>query len=190
MKTEERLNTSFFIGFLTAMAGICIISFSGSGVQLHPAGDLLAVAAAFVWACYSILTRHISSFGHRTILTTRRVFAYGIFFMLPALAVSGFHPDASRLRQPAVLLPMLFLGLGASALCFVTWNLAVRALGAVKTSIYIYLVPVITIAASVLILNEPFTGRTAAGTLLTLLGLTVSEQKISCSTIRMKRRLK
>ena len=52
---------------------------------------------------------------------------------------------------------MLFLGLGASALCFVTWNFAVRKLGAVKTSIYIYLVPVITVGTSVLVLKETIT---------------------------------
>ncbi len=34
---------------------------------------MLAVLAAFVWACYSILTRKISSFGHPVILTTRRM---------------------------------------------------------------------------------------------------------------------
>jgi hypothetical protein len=36
--------------------------------------------------------------------------------------------------------PFLYLGLGASALCFVTWNFAVKELGAVKTSVYIYMV--------------------------------------------------
>lgn len=34
---------------------------------------------------------------------------------------------------------ILYLGLGASALCFVTWNFAVKELGAVKTSVYIYM---------------------------------------------------
>lgn len=74
-------------------------------------------------------------------------------------------------------LNILFLGLGASALCFVTWNAAVKLLGAIKTSVYIYLVPVITVAASVLILQEPFTWMTAAGTALTLAGLFLSESK-------------
>lgn len=74
-------------------------------------------------------------------------------------------------------LNILFLGLGASALCFVTWNAAVKLLGAIKTSVYIYLVPVITVAASVLILQEPFTWMTAAGTALTLAGLLLSESK-------------
>ena len=73
------------------------------------------------------------------------------------------------------LLNILFLGLGASALCFVTWNFAVKLLGAVKTSIYIYLVHVITVTASVLILHEPFTWLTGIGTVLTLTGLLLSE---------------
>ena len=54
----------------------------------------------------------------------------------------------------------------------------VKALGAVKTSVYIYLVPVITVAASVLILREPFTWMTGAGTVLTLIGLLLSEGKL------------
>ena len=55
---------------------------------------------------------------------------------------------------------------------------ACEALGAVKTSVYIYLVPVITVAASVLILREPFTWMTGAGTVLTLIGLLLSEGKL------------
>lgn len=82
-KQEERLNIGFFIGFLVAMAGIALISFNGSALQLNPAGDLLALLAAFIWACYSILTRKISSYGYNTILTTRRVFLYGLLFMIP-----------------------------------------------------------------------------------------------------------
>ncbi len=49
-----------------ALAGILMISLNGSELELNPLGDLLAVLAAFVWACYSILTRKISSFGIRS----------------------------------------------------------------------------------------------------------------------------
>ena len=72
---------------------------------------------------------------------------------------------------------LLFLGLGASALRFVTWNFAVKVLGAVKTSIYIYLVPVITVVTSAIVLQEPVSPLMIAGTLLTCVGLVVSEQK-------------
>jgi drug/metabolite transporter (DMT)-like permease len=81
-KGGEKLRLNFFLGFAVAMAGIFMISFNGSKMELNPMGDLLALLAALVWACYSVLTRKISSFGYPTILTTRRVFCYGIIFMI------------------------------------------------------------------------------------------------------------
>ena len=178
MGSEEKLSANFFIGFAAAMAGICLISFNGSdGFHVNPAGDLLAVAAAFIWACYSILTRKISGFGYPVIKTTRRVFIYGIVFMLPALFLFDFKLDLSRFTRPLYLFNILFLGLGASALCFVTWNFAVKILGALKTSVYIYMVPVITIVTSVIILKEPLTVPAVIGTVLTLAGLFISESK-------------
>jgi len=73
----------------------------------------------------------------------------------------------------------LFLGLGASALCFVTWNTAVKILGAIKTSVYIYMVPVITVITSVIVLRETITGVAVFGIVLTLSGLIISEIKTS-----------
>ena len=74
-----------------------------------------------------------------------------------------------------VLLNLLYLGLGASALCFVTWNVAVKVLGAVRTSVYIYMVPVITVVTSVLVLKEPVTWVSVIGTVLAVSGLSLSE---------------
>lgn len=179
LKREEKLGADFFLGFAAAMTGIGLISFHGAALKFNPAGDLLALLAAFLWACYSILTRIISGYGYNTILATRRIFFYGILFMIPALFLFGFRLDLSRFANPVYLLNILFLGFGASALCFVTWNFAVRMLGAVRTSIYIYLVPVITVAASVVMLHEPFTWATGIGTVLTLAGLLLSERKRS-----------
>ncbi|MCC2253823.1 DMT family transporter [Ruminococcus sp. CLA-AA-H200] len=174
---EEKLKGRFFIGFAVSMAGIALISFNGSALELNPVGDVLALLAAFVWACYSILTRKISEYGYDTILTTRRIFFYGILLMVPALFLFDFRFGPERFADPAALMNLLFLGLGASALCFVTWNSAVKYLGAVRTSVYIYMVPVITVVTSFLILHEPFTWMTAAGTVLTMAGLFLSQKK-------------
>lgn len=177
IKGEERLRANFVIGFVVAMAGIFLISFNGSKLELNPTGDLLALLAALIWACYSVLTKKISSYGYNTILTTRRVFFYGILFMIPALFLFDFQLELSRFTNPVYLLNIIYLGLGASALCFVTWNFAVKVLGAVKTSIYIYMVPVITVVTSVLILHEKITVMAGIGIILTLAGLALSESK-------------
>lgn len=183
----EKLRAQFFIGFAVAVVGIFLISFNGSSnLQLNPLGDILAVLAAVVWAAYSILTKKISGFHYNTIQSTRRIFFYGLVFMIPALFILGFKPNINHMIQPINLLNILFLGLGASALCFVTWNSAVKLLGAVKTSVYIYMVPVITVATSVIVLSETITGIMVFGILLTLAGLFISELKTSAKQKELK----
>ena len=175
---DERLRTNFFVGFLVAMAGIICISFSGQeSVEINPLGDLLSLVAAFVWAIYSVLTRKIGQYGYSTIQSTRRVFAYGLVFMIPVLFVFGYNVQIRQFYNPTVVFNILYLSVGASALCFVTWNIAVKVLGAVKTSIYIYMVPVITVVTSVIVLHEKITAMSAVGTVLTLTGLFISEYR-------------
>ena len=171
----EKPGKLFFVGFAVAMAGIALINLNGSRFQLNPLGDVLALLAAVAWAAYSLLAKKIAGFGYPTILTTRRVFLYGLALILPTLFFSDFHWEPARFLRPENAFNLLFLGLGASALCFVTWNFAVRILGAVKTCVYIYAGPVVTVVTATLILKEPFTATLAVGTALTLLGLILSE---------------
>lgn len=175
---EEKFHRQFFIGFLIALAGIILIGLNGSFLlQLNPIGDLLALLAPVVWAIYSVLMRKISLLKVHTIGATRRVFFYGLLFMLPTLFLFDFQLGLSRFKEISNVAHLLFLGLGASALCFLTWNKAVGILGAVKTSVYIYIVPVITVAASALVLNEKITWAILTGTFLTLISSYISERK-------------
>ena len=175
---REKLRPAFFAGLVVALAGVVLLSYNGSAVlKLDPRGDVLALLAAAIWSAYSLITRHITSFGYPVVQTTRRIFAYGLVFMLPALLIFGFRPSLAAVLEPVNLLNLVYLGLGACALCFVTWNFAVGKLGAVKTSTYIYLVPVVTLATSALVLGEPVTPLSAVGAALTVAGLALSEHK-------------
>ena len=103
--------------------------------------------------------------------------------MIPTLFLFDVHLGMERFSNPVYLFNMIFLSLGASALCFVSWNFAVKTLGAVKTSVYIYMVPVITVVTSALILHETITSLSIVGTFLTLTGLFLSECKFSVSKV-------
>ena len=112
---EEKLQWNFFAGFLVAMIGICFISFNGSKLQLNPVGDILAVLAALVWALYAVQVRKISSFGYHTIQNTRRIFAYGLFFMIILAPFFDISIQPSDFAHTVCIFNLLYLGLGASA---------------------------------------------------------------------------
>lgn len=177
--SRERLQLHFIIGFAIAISGIAFISFSGTErMQINPIGDVLALAAAVAWGIYSVLIRRLGEFGYPSIAMTRHVFLYGVVFMLPVAWKMGFSPSLDAFKQPSILLTLAFLSFLASAACFVTWNTAVKKLGAIKTSVYIYLSPVITILCAAIVLHERMSARSGLGTVLVLLGLVVSENRL------------
>lgn len=186
---KEPLNRAFFIGFVFTIIGIYIINFNGQVVlKLNPLGDFLAIIAGFIWALYCIFLRKIEQYEYDTIQTTRRIFAWGILFMIPVLILMGYDPKLEIMAKPVYLANFLYLGIGACAVCFVTWNIALKMLGVVKTSMYLYLNPVITIIASAIILNERITWIAILGTIFILLGLIISQQGAQGSKKEMQKK--
>lgn len=176
-----------FMAALLHGEGTAAAAASSSGsVSFGNLGDALVILAAFVWAVYSNVVKKISDLGYETIASTKRIFVWGVLCMaliFPAVGAMGldqslaFAPLAGGLERfldPVNLANLLFLGLLASAGCFVTWGSAVARLGATRTTVFIYLVPVITVTASVVILAEPFTPQIAAGIVLVIAGLAIS----------------
>ena len=178
-RDRDGIRPLFFVGFVLAIAGIAMLSLGGENAELHIAGDLMTLASAIVWGCYALLSKKIGAYGFSTLRATRRIFFWGLLFMLPIMPLFGLHITPEAVLQSRNLLNLLYLGVGASALCFVTWNYAVKMIGAVATSVYIYIEPVITVISSALILREPISGFTIAGIALTLIGLILSGKRIS-----------
>ncbi len=174
----ERFRPQFFVGFIVALTGIFLIGYNANEVlRLNPIGDVLALLAAVAFALYSVLMRKISGLGYHNIGCTRRVFFYGLLFMVPAALQMDFQLDLGRFTDPVILFHLMFLGLLASALCFVMWNWTVGVLGAVKTTLYIYIVPVVTIFAAATVLHERITPLALLGAFLALLGMFLAERR-------------
>ncbi|MCI9884686.1 DMT family transporter [Bacillus altitudinis] len=175
---DEPLHSRFFIGFFIAMTGIVLISMNGmTTFQLNPLGDALALTATIVWAFYSILSKMINQYGYHIIQVTRRVFFYGLLWMIPLIWHFKVRLDWERLTNPSFAFHLLFLGVFASAICFLTWSFSVKTIGVVKSSMYIYGVPIITMIISMIVLHESLTFMSGLGTALTLGGLLLSDKK-------------
>ena len=175
---NEKSGIFFYIGFAVAMAGIILISMNGQkNLQINPLGAGLAFLAMISGGCYSALVKKIGEWEYPIVAVTRRVYFYGIVFLIPVLIQQKASWKPEILMKPEVISNFLFLGLCASALGFMLWNLATTWIGAIKTSVYIYISPVVTVVLSVLILHEKMTVTSAAGAALIFVGLVVSQKK-------------
>ena len=182
--SRDSLHRNFIIGFLITIVGVALISSYGNFIlKLNPQGDIRMILGALSWAFYCNILVLINNKELSLIQHTRKVFFYGLLFMIPTLFSSEFHFGLSRFSDIAILGNTLFLAFGASALAFLTWNFAVGTLGSVKTATYLYFSPIVTVIASVIILHEPITWISLSGTILIIFGLIVSERKSRAQTL-------
>ena len=75
------------------------------------------------------------------------------------------------LGQTAVWSNLLFLGLAASLVCFILWNLVMDKLGNVTSTNYVYLNPVFTLITAMIFLGERMTPVAAIGCAAILAGV-------------------
>lgn len=193
---EKNLTPFFMLGFLLAIFGIALVSFNGVVVlHLSPKGDFLALGAALCWGVYSLCVSKINSLNLDSIQATRRIFFWAVILMLPialfSIVTGASKPgsssqiamifssaeNAARFSNPLNWMNLAFLGLGASAFCFAAWNIACDALGTVRATVGIYLIPVVTIIFAYFALGESISFMGAIGAALTIAGLFVSEIK-------------
>jgi len=172
---DEKIERRTIYGFLIAFLGVLMIIFNGRVIlRLNPIGDMLAILAAISFAIYSSLLKKVSKKYH-FIQSTRKIFFYGLLFLLIFTLSTQQSISFGDLLNSEILFTVLFLGIAASALCFVMWNRAINIIGSIKSSNYIYLVPVITMFASFIVLNERITYLGIIGGVLTLMGVYISE---------------
>ena len=71
---------------------------------------------------------------------------------------------------------MLFLGIGASGLGYLFWYGALERIEASRVAAFLYLEPLVTLAAAVVLLGESVTLEAVAGGLLLLAGVAVVQR--------------
>ncbi len=172
MNKKSRPKRGVVIGSIIAFLGVaCVIFNSSFVIKINPLGDFLALLAAISFAIYSIVLKRLDNYS--VMFISRKTFFYGILTAIPFL----LFEQTPRLCSPTVFLRaavwsrLLFLGIFASMLAFVIWSNAVKRLGAVKASNYLYFVPIVTLIASALLIEERITYVGCVGCVLILGGV-------------------
>ena len=173
---EKGLGIRFVVGFALAITGITLISLQEGPAHASALGVALCLLGAFTWGVYSVIVKRLSDLGYETIALTKRIFAWGLGYMVLIHFLMGAPLPLDALAQPVVWGNLTFLGLLASAGCFVTWGYSVKHLGPTLASAYIYLQAPITVVWAILLLGEPLTVSIVLGFALVIAGLALSEE--------------
>lgn len=191
---EKALSARFAAGFALAMAGVAMVSLDGvASFHFRPVGDLLAVASGVSWGFYSVTVSVVNRRGYPPVAAIRRAFFWALASMVPVVAWAVAFPAAAEKVSCGVELGLAanaarfaswtnwfnlgFLGLLASAFCFVAWNAACDRLGTVRASAGIYLIPAVTLFFAHAFLGEELHLVGAFGAVLTLAGVALSVQR-------------
>ena len=168
----EKLGKWVYIGAVVAIAGVIMVVLNGTlTFHLSPLGDLLALAAALMWAIYSILIKKYTE-RYDNFLVTRRVFLWAFLTAVPLMLITDGMPSLTPLfTQPGILLSWLFLSVFGNAVCFALWNIAFKNLGVVITNNYLYATPFVTVVVGWLLLGEKISLMSILGAVLITLGV-------------------
>lgn len=176
---KVKMQKAVIIGSLISFVGVGFIILGGAqGLELHPAGDVLALSASLCWAVYTIVVKGLIPF-YNSFFITRKLFFYGVVSALPLLFVQDAPLHLHLLwdfSQPQYALNFLFLVLMCSAGAYLIWNEVMKYLGSVMANNYMYLQPVVTMIAAWLLLGEGIVWTGYVGCALIIGGLVFSDK--------------
>ncbi|MGO8694967.1 MAG: DMT family transporter [Rectinemataceae bacterium] len=145
-----RLGVRAYMGALLSFVGVALIVARSPGAVVSPMGYLYMGVAALSWVVYSFLTRPVSNRYGRITVTFWQSF-FGLIGCIPfALAEhSAWHVPGT-----AVVLNLLYLGIFCSAIGYWLYVAALDMLGAGRASVFINLIPVVSVVGAFFILGE------------------------------------
>lgn len=172
---NEKPGKGTIIGSIIAFTGVaCVIFNSSFVVKMNPLGDILSILAALSWSIYSLVLKKLNAL-YSVMFISRKTFFYGVLTALPFMFFQPEICNPSVLLMPEVWGNLLFLGAFASMLAYILWAQSVKHLGAIKTSNYMYISPIITLIASIAFLGEKLSIVGGLGCALILGGMWLGE---------------
>jgi len=183
---QERFTRNLIIGSITALIGVALVIFNGGFIlKINPLGDFLTIMAGLSWAFYVLILKRLEN-HYSTLFITRKVFFYGLVTLFPMFWIEPVSFDWKILVKPVVIGNLLFLGLVASMLCFFLWNLAVKNIGVIRATNYLYVIPLVTMLTSKIVLSEKITIIAVLGSIFIISGVYLAEHGVKIKRLIVK----
>jgi len=176
---HERFTGLRVAGLVLGLAGALLVVTRGqvSGATLalpSTRGDLLVLVSTVNWAIYTVMARGLVSRVGALPATAGAMFA-GWLLLLPFFFAGGGMSAYAHLSTRAWL-AVVCLGIGCSGLGYLLWYAALERLAASQVAAFLYLEPLVTLAAAWAWLGEPVGVVTIVGGLLVLAGVALVQR--------------
>jgi drug/metabolite transporter (DMT)-like permease len=176
---KEKITLLRIAGMVVCISGILLLLSKGSFENLlsfrFSKGDWWILAAAFTFAIYNTTVKKKPAAMNSTNFLFV-IFLIGTVILLPFYLYELKNQGGFAINLPN-LSSILYLGLGASVICFLIWNKAIRNLGTGRTALFGNLIPVFSSIEAVFLLHEKITSIHLISFILVVAGLVIANIK-------------
>jgi drug/metabolite transporter (DMT)-like permease len=170
---KDRVSLLQIAGIVLSLGGVVWIITRGNLSFLmtlqFARGDLWTLAAAVCWALYTVLLRQYPGRTDSIAFLTA-LFMAGLIFLAPLYIWESFTESTIRLNTTSVG-GAIYLGVFPSIFAYIFWNRGVKAVGANRAGVFVYLIPVFSIVLAFFLFDERFQSYHPPGILLIGLGI-------------------
>jgi drug/metabolite transporter (DMT)-like permease len=176
---SERLSMVRVSGLLLGFVGVVLLAApwrtAALGGPIRGVGACLLGSACYA-ASYVYARRFLTGIGFPALVLSTGQMAAGAVLLVLAAPIVAHSPVT---LTPTVTISVLVLGIFGTGVAYVLNYRLIADEGAVAASTVTYLIPVVAVVLGALILNEPLTWHLLAGGVIVLVGVAVSEGRLS-----------
>lgn len=154
-----------WLGAVVALAGLVVLLWPGADAAVPMGGALAMLAAGVAWAIYTLLGK-----GAPDALAAS---AGNFMLCLPLVGLLLFFADLATFTPAGVAVAVIAGGV-TSGLGYALWYRCLPELATTTAAVAQLSVPVIAVAAGVVLLGEPLSGRLIVAGVLVLGGIALS----------------
>jgi drug/metabolite transporter (DMT)-like permease len=175
---REHMSRTRIAGIVLSTSGLCLVvqpqGIVTPGLANVLVGDLLFVSTGVAFGAFTVSSKiAISKLGPQTTVALGTTFGW-LFLIVPAIGERPWHAIAHA--SSATWASLIYLAVPGTLVTFYCWNLAISRLGAVRTSVFINLVPVFGVTFSWLLLGEQLEFAHVLGTVLAVAGVWMCQE--------------
>jgi drug/metabolite transporter (DMT)-like permease len=172
----DRLRGRHVVGLAVAFTGVAVVISLGTGQALSlesGQGPLLVLGAALSFALYNVLLKPL--LGRYDLLAlTAASSLVGMIGLVPFLR--GSTADAVADGSAGDLALVLYLGILATFLGYILWNVGLRGLGPTRAVTYTYAISPLAVLIGAVVLDESVTAWLILGGALVVGGIALAQR--------------